>query len=112
MTSHKIFTCISLCMIITALFTMTQTAHAAVYYIDYEQGDDQADGLSTKKAWKHAPGDSNAQGNAQAVTLVGGDTLLFKGGVAYRGSIEISISGADGKPIRLDGNSGDTFGTG
>ncbi len=108
------FTLFTLCcsVLMLSFSTAGQSLIAAEYYVDYEQGDDAADGLSAKKAWKHAPGDSNAAGTPKSVVLQGGDTVLFKGGVAYRGSIEFSISGAEGKPIRLDGNSAGTYGTG
>lgn len=99
-------------VIISALFVCGQSASAASYYIDYEGGSDQADGTSPKKAWKHAPGDANASDTPKSVTLQGGDVLLFKGGVAYRGSLTLDCSGADGKRIRLDGNRSGAYGEG
>ncbi len=102
----------NLFILIAVLLSAAPSAQSAVYYIDYENGDDKAAGTSARKAWKHAPGDSNAQDKAKAVQLQAGDTVLFKGGVAYRGSIELAVSGAEGKRIRLDGNSEGKFGDG
>lgn len=103
---------VTCCLIICGLLSAMQSAAAATYYIDFAQGDDQADGLSPGKAWKHAPGDSNAEGKPATVTLEGGDRLLFKGGVVYHGSVKLSCSGAAGKRIRLDGNRAGEYGDG
>ena len=85
---------------------------AAVYHIDYDNGSDDKDGLSAKSAFKHCPGDKNATSKAAAVSLAPGDTILFKGGVVYRGAIEINASGGEGKPIVIDGNSAGKYGKG
>jgi hypothetical protein len=79
-------------------------AHAATYYVDFTGGSDTNTGTSQISAWKHAPGDSNATGNAGSVTLHPGDTVLFKGGVVYRGSITIPASGASNNPITYRGD--------
>lgn len=52
-----------------------------IYYIDYENGDNNNDGTTPQTAWKHAPGDINATGNPLAHVPGPGDTFLFKGGV-------------------------------
>lgn len=85
---------------------------AATYHIDFTGGSNTADGLTAQTAWKHAPGDPNATDNPKAAVLAPGDTLLFKGGVSYRGSIKLTTSGAPDQPITLDGNSAGTFGQG
>ena len=77
---------------------------AVDYYVDFEDGLDTNNGLSTSTAWRHAPGDSNATGNAGSVSLVPGDAVTLKGGVAYRGSIRVGASGAQGNPIRYKGD--------
>ncbi len=91
---------------------LTYPLIAATYHIDFAGGNNQADGLSPQTAWKHSPGDKNATDNPKAVTLVGGDTVLFKGGVTYFGEIELLVSGTKDNPIILDGNSAGTFGEG
>ena len=86
--------------------------YSATYYIDHLDGDDRADGLTPRSAWKHAPGDKAATGNPSAASLAPGDTVLFKGGVAYLGSLTIAVSGQPGNPITYDGNSEGSFGVG
>ena len=49
----------------------------AVRYIDYENGDDAADG-SRETPWKHHPWDGAAKGRAAAAKGI--DTFVFKGG--------------------------------
>jgi parallel beta-helix repeat protein len=64
-----------------------------VYYIDFENGDDANEGTSPESPWKHCPGDSNAVGVAAAASLSPGDTVLFRGGVIYRGMIKTISDG-------------------
>lgn len=73
------------------------------YYVDFDSGSDMAQGLSQATAWKHAPGDPSATGQAGQVTLRPGDTVQFKGGVKYRGSIILQASGGIREPIRYLG---------
>lgn len=68
-------------------------------FIDYAQGDDQADGLSPTSAWKHHPWDAAATGRAAAAAGI--HTYVFKRGVVYRGQLRPDESGAPGDPIRL-----------
>ena len=70
-----------------------------VRYIDYENGDDNADGRSKETAWKHHPWDREATANAAAAS--GPISYVFKGGVAYRGQLLADESGEPGNPIRL-----------
>ncbi|MEK7412414.1 MAG: hypothetical protein AAB263_03730, partial [Planctomycetota bacterium] len=76
------------------LLLLTSSAvPAAVYYVDFAQGDDARTGLTAEQAWKHAPGDAAATLAPSTVVLVGGDTVQFKAGVVYRGSIRVPASG-------------------
>ena len=83
-----------------------------VYHVDYEAGDDANDGLSTDAPLRHAPGDASAAGRAAEVELEPGDVVRFKGGVAYRGTIEVPASGRAGAPIVYDGNTDGAWGEG
>ena len=85
---------------------------AATYYVDFESGSDTANGQSPAATWKHCPGDSNAVGVAGSTSLQPGDTVVFKGGVKYFGSIVCNWSGATDSPITYDGNTAGAFGTG
>lgn len=73
------------------------------YYIDFDKGSDSAAGTSQNAAWRHAPGDPLATGMPAKVALMPGDTVLFRAGVVYRGSIPIKASGAPGQPITYSG---------
>lgn len=66
---------------------------ASIYYIDFGKGNDNNDGNSKTKAWKHAPGDSNATSVPLSKVLKPGDVVQFKGGVTYRGSFRMNSSG-------------------
>jgi len=98
-------------LIVALLFT-AGAASATTYYVDFEGGDNTADGQSAQTAWKHSPGDSNATGNPSTVELQPGDVIKFKGGVQYLGEISLSVAGSEGKPIVLDGNTAGDFGEG
>ena len=100
------------CRIAAPLAAFAAAASAAVYHVDFEAGDDARDGLTPETAWARAPGDPAADGAAAQTVLQPGDTVRFKGGVIYRGVIEVKASGADGRPIVLDGNTDGSWGEG
>jgi hypothetical protein len=77
---------------------------AATYYVDFANGDDRASGLSPADAWKRAPGDSRAGPAPRATRLQPGDTVLFRGGVAYRGTVVVRAAGTADAPIRYVGD--------
>ncbi|MCC5843454.1 MAG: right-handed parallel beta-helix repeat-containing protein [Verrucomicrobia bacterium] len=74
-------------------------AGTSTFYIDYDEGDDSADGRSPETAWKHHPWDVNATGNSAGTEGV--HTYVFKGGVTYRGALKGRESGTPEEPIRL-----------
>lgn len=74
------------------------------FHVDFANGSDAASGLSPADAWKRAPGDSRAGAGPRAIRLRPGDTVLFRGGVAYRGTIVVKTAGTRDKPIRYLGN--------
>lgn len=83
---------------------LSTNVNATKYYIDYLKGSDNSLGTSINAPWKHSPGDDNAIGIAKNCSLKGGDTLFFKGGVKYYGSIKINASGEKNKPIVFIGS--------
>lgn len=94
----------ALVCLLPLLLTACDTAGATdVYYIDFDQGRDTASGKSPAAPWQHAPGDPAATGTAAATKLAPGDTVRFRGGVLYRGSITLATSGSAGKPITFSG---------
>ena len=102
----------SLPAVFAFLMTMTSPVFGATYYVDFAGGNNQADGLTPQTAWKHSPGDRNATDKPRAAKIEPGDTIVFKGGVAYHGEIQLSVAGSEGKPITLDGNTAGKFGQG
>jgi hypothetical protein len=99
-------------VVLMSVLVVSSSAPAATYYIDFAGGSDLADGVSAKTAWKHCPGDPAAEGAPRSAKLAPGDRVVFKGGVDYRGTIVAPFSGAEGRPIVYDGNSGGAFGAG
>ncbi|MBN1984322.1 MAG: right-handed parallel beta-helix repeat-containing protein, partial [Chitinivibrionales bacterium] len=77
---------------------------ATTYYIDFNDGNDNAAATSEMTPWKHCPGDSNATAAAAQCVLKPGDRVLFKGGVKYRGKIQIRCSGTAAAPIVFKGD--------
>lgn len=70
-----------------------------VRYIDFDGGDDNADGKTPQAAWKHHPWDHYATGNAAEAS--GPMTYVFKRGVFYRNPLKARESGEPGRSIRL-----------
>lgn len=85
------------------------SGNGRTFYVDFASGDDANSGTSPGQPWKRAPGDIAATGNARSAVLKGGDTVRFRGGVAYRGSLQLRQSGDAGAPIIYTGTG---FGTG
>lgn len=77
----------------------TFTPGSSVRYIDFENGNDLNDGLTTTTAWKRHPWDPRATGNA--AIGAGLHTYVFKRGVIYRGQLIPNNSGTASNPIRL-----------
>ncbi len=73
------------------------------WYVDFESGNDAADGRSQASAWKRAPGDKAATGRASKQRLVPGDRVIFRAGVPYRGAIVLADSGSADRPITYTG---------
>jgi len=83
------------------------------YYIDFDGGNDDDDGISKETPWKHSPGDVNARGGPGSIKLQAGDVVIFKGGVHYKGEVKLSGGvGEEDAPIIFDGNTEGDFGEG
>ncbi len=82
-------TVLSIFVVIACLLS----TNAAEYFVDYAEGSDTQSGTSQAAAWKHAPGDSQAEAKAASTLLEPGDVVQFRGGVIYRGEIKIPASG-------------------
>ena len=75
------------------------THGSSIRYIDFENGDDNNNGISKLTPWKHHPWDPKAVGYAALCSGI--HSYVFKCGVTYRGIMEVKESGAEGDPIRL-----------
>ena len=78
-------------------------AHAAVgttYYVDSGAGDDAGAGTSQGAPWRSLD-------KVNATSFAPGDSVLFKGGSTWRGSLTVTSSGAAGAPITVG-----SYGTG
>ena len=73
------------------------------YYVDFKAGSDSAAGDKKEAAWRHAPGDPAATQNPKSIRLSPGDTVVFRAGVDYQGSLQIGVSGTKGHPITYTG---------
>ena len=102
---------LSSCLLPATALIAGPAAPARTFYVDFDGGSDDNGGLSPQAALKHCPGDPAAAAKARETALQPGDTVLFKGGVTYRGDIVANSSGAEGSPITFDGDSG-RFGQG
>lgn len=66
-----------------------------VYYVDAADGSDGAAGTSEGAAWQ-------TLNKVNATVFQPGDTILFKAGGAWQGTLYPKGSGAEGSPIRID----------
>ncbi|NLF31053.1 MAG: right-handed parallel beta-helix repeat-containing protein [Planctomycetes bacterium] len=108
----RLLVAVSAVTMASLLFGVGRSAAGAVYYVDYDGGRDTNAGTSPDAPFKHAPGDPQAAARAKATAPAAGDTVIFKGGVHYRGSLTLTGSGTEGRPIVYDGNTAGTFGQG
>ena len=93
--------------LLAALLCPACSVSAATYYVDFAAGSDAGDGASPAAPFRHCPGDAAAGQTARTAILRPGDTVIFKGGVTYRGETIVCASG-----VAYDGNSAGTFGSG
>ncbi len=78
-------------------------AYAATYYVDFANGNDNNNGITTTTAFKHAPGDPLATGTAHNVILQAGDVVQFKAGVEYKGQVLVTRNGTSTNAIEYRG---------
>jgi len=98
-------------MVLMLSLLLCAAANGAEYFVDFDRGADTNTGTDEETPWKHCPGDPQAAAVANGVELAPGDVIRFKGGVVYRGMIEVQTSGAEGKQIVFDGNTDGAWGT-
>ncbi len=79
-------------LIAIALWCSLQTAAGTVYYVDSISGNNQFTGLSPNQAWLDLEKINHTR-------FLPGDSILFKCGTSYSGSLEIQHSGTTENPI-------------
>ena len=95
---------LSLCFTFLLISFSFNSADCTTYYVDFNDGNDSNTGSEPGSAWQHCPGDVNAEDVPSGVVLQPEDTVLFKGGVIYRGSIDVMSSGDENKKIVFRGD--------
>jgi hypothetical protein len=90
----------------------TLPVRTPTYFVDFADGSDTASGTSSTAPWQHAPGDPNATERPATTHLAPGDVVLFKGGVAYYGTVTVTASGTPAAPIVLEGGPQQGWGSG
>ncbi len=95
------------------LLITSSLSWSTTYYVDYVNGINSNTGKSQISAWKNCPGDAAATLLPMQTTLVANDTVIFKGGIVYKGETCVKWSGSgDANRITYDGNTGGTWGSG
>lgn len=84
-----------LCLLLTTIasFSLTPKCRAATFYVS-ASGNDANDGRSEATAWQ-----TLARASTGTAAMVAGDSLLFRRGDTFRGSLVIGASGGVGNPI-------------
>jgi hypothetical protein len=72
-------------VVITCIMAFPASLQAATYYVDFSGGADTNAGTSTGAAWQHVKGMVGCTSVCNSTTPVGGDTVIFKGGVTWTG---------------------------
>lgn len=81
--------------VIPGMAPETAKAAGTVYYVDSVLGNDSNAGTGEGAAWK-------TLNKINATTFQPGDTILFKAGSAWTGTLSPKGSGTEGNPIRID----------
>lgn len=83
--------------VVTKSYTLTRLEHQApgIYYVDSENGDDNADGKSPETAWKSLD-------KINRIQFQPGTTISFKKGGVWTGQLKPIGSGAPGAPIVIN----------
>ena len=61
----------------------------ATYYVDFSNGLNTNTGKSQTSAWKNCPGDSAATDVSAQTSFAPGDSVIFRGGVDYKGQTKV-----------------------
>lgn len=76
------------------MFAWQAPATAAVYYVDSASGNDSNSGLATNAALRSVA-------KVNSLPLGPGDSVLFRRGQSFSGTLDVQRSGASGRPITI-----------
>lgn len=79
---------------IVILLACAQNSVAATYYVDISAGSDNNDGLSAGAAFRTVDA-------ANSLTLSAGDSVLFRRGQAFSGTLRVGDNGTQSQPIEV-----------
>lgn len=80
------------CLMLTFLLGITTLSNATQYYVDFDNGSDANNGLTTTASWKNIPGTKNTgntgwvSGNTGWVKINAGDIITIKAGTTHTSS--------------------------
>ena len=97
---------------VSAVFEEKRT-EAATFYVDSENGDDGADGMTPETAWKTLTkvNETELLTKVNETELIGGDRILLKAGSVFEDqALSIKGSGTAENPIIIDMYDGDVVG--
>lgn len=87
-------------MAVLSIFLIPSAASAATYYVDATLGNNSNNGTSTSTPWQ-------TLAKVSGTTFSPGDSILFKRGETFAGTLVVGQSGTNGNPITYS-----TYGTG
>jgi parallel beta-helix repeat protein len=95
------------------VFIGSSLSCAATYYVDFLNGLNTNTGRSHTNAWRTCPGDAAATLAPLQTALAAGDSVVFRGGIVYKGEMGVRWSGTGAlAQIIYDGNSSGKWGIG
>lgn len=72
-----------------------QLAHATTFYVDSQKGSDSNTGTSRWRPWQSLEAVNSHR-------FVSGDRILFRAGGVWKGALDLTSSGTEDNPIRVD----------
>lgn len=91
----------NLCRLVITLLGILVPAglHATTYYVDFAAGLDTNSGTAKTAPWQHIKGMVGCTGNCSSHGPVGGDVVIFKGGVTWTGVFQWSVVGGSSSMV-------------
>jgi len=94
--THAVKNTYALIFLFSGIMLLHGGADARTFFVNAAGGNDGNGGISEEAAWKTIP---RANAALAGRSIQGGDTLAFRRGSAYTGSLMIAASGKSGRPL-------------